>query len=140
MKLLFTILIISIVGFSLIPFIQNPDDILLKIMLIVTSIGLPGIFTFACFTSIRYFPSEHRGTLNGIVGIFAVCGAAIVMILGGYLFDRWNRSGPFILYDCLLIMSTIWLFIIYATKIKNTKFDEMDDKTSALKANMDQEI
>jgi len=75
----------------------------------------------------KYFPKEHRGTLNGIIGIFSVFGVVCVMIVGGYLFDAWDRSGPFILYDAMLGFSILWILWIYVFRIRNTKFDDYKD-------------
>jgi MFS family permease len=132
-KLLITILVVTAVGFALVPLVQSPEDPMLMVMLLITSVGLPGVFTFACYSAIRYFPREHRGTLNGIVGVFGVLGVIGVMIAGGYLFDTWHRSGPFVLYDGMVIFSIIAVMYLYLVKIRHTKYYDSGN-TSAMRS------
>mmetsp|Transcript_20330 Transcript_20330/g.17609 ORF Transcript_20330/g.17609 Transcript_20330/m.17609 type:complete len:93 (+) Transcript_20330:551-829(+) len=85
---------------------------MLYFAVLIASLSLPGVFTFASFLSYRHYSPSHRGVLMGISAIFGVAGVVTVMVIGGYLFDSWDRNGPFNLYF-ILILITLGMVLYY---------------------------
>lgn len=116
-KLLIIILSVAAISFFSFNGVEGAHDYILYFSVLVASVALPGIFTFASFLSYRYYSPEHRGILMGISAIFGVAGVVTVMVIGGFLFDSWSRNGPFILY-ALLILITLGMVIWYKVRGK----------------------
>lgn len=126
MKLIFPILILSILGFIPIPFIHDAYSKLFYVFTAIEGIALPGIFVFSTYLSIRYNPPEIRGTLSGISNGISFIGAIIVLSLGGFLHDHWRKDASFLIYwillgSTLILVSILYKFMIYdKAKIKRT--------------------
>ena len=57
-------------------------------------------------------PAEIRGA---IMGIFTLCGAAGVLLISvgsGFLYDKWNPAGPFVLMGVLNFLILLWALMI----------------------------
>jgi len=121
MKLIFPILILSIVGFVPIPFVKDPQSILMYIFFLFEGIALPGIFVFSTYLSIRYNPPEIRGTLSGISNAISFIGAIIVLSLGGFLHDHWRKDASFLIYWILLGLTLLSVSLVYKFMIHNKK-------------------
>ena len=57
-------------------------------------------------------PSHIRGS---VIGFFGLCGAIGILAaskMGGWLFDNWAESGPFVLFGLLSFILSAWAFAI----------------------------
>jgi MFS family permease len=106
-RLLLVVLSTAAAAFLSFLLVTSPSSITLYLSVVLASVSLPGIFTFASFLAYRHFTAENRGIMMGISAIFGVIGVVTVMILGGYLFDNWTRNGPFLLYFMLILITLI---------------------------------
>ena len=114
MKVIFPVLIISALGFVIIPFTKDPRSLLLYVFFVVEGLSLPGVFVFSTYLAMRYNPPEIRGTLSAIGNGVGFLGAIIILSLGGYLHDHWRTDASFILYGGLLFFTLFMVSIIYA--------------------------
>jgi len=111
-RLLLIILTTAAIAFFSFTLVSSPYSIVLYTSVILASVSLPGVITFATFLAYRHFTPENRGILTGISAVFGVTGVATVMILGGYLFDNWTRNGPFLLYFILIVFTICIIFFL----------------------------
>lgn len=62
-----------------------------------------------------YVPQELRGSISGTYSFIGAFGIIIISKVGGVLFDKWNRDGPFLLLGighCLIaLFSVVVLFL-----------------------------
>lgn len=117
MNAVYTALIGGIIGFSFAITVHQPTDIALRIGGVILGCTLTGIYTSAQFLGNTYFPQEKRGVLLGVMGAFGYIGYMILAVGGGYLFDVWIRTAPFILNVVFLVICLIGVFYIYKVKI-----------------------
>jgi MFS family permease len=57
-------------------------------------------------------PKELRGA---VIGFFNICGGIGIMVasmVGGYLFDLWDPTGPFVLFGLLSIVIFFWAMVL----------------------------
>jgi len=116
--MIFPTLIISFLGFMIIPFISDPKSILLYVFFVIEGLSLPGVFVFSTYLSIRYNPSEIRGTLSAISNSVSFLAAIVILSLGGLLHDHWRSDASFILYGGLLFFTLILVTVIYYRTLK----------------------
>ncbi len=71
------------------------------------------------------FPPTHRSKANGIINLMGGIGAALALFGGGYLFDAFGRSAPFIGGSIILV--AVAIFAIFAVK----EPEKIEEKTAA---------
>jgi MFS family permease len=107
----------GIIGFSIAISVEQPTDVALKVAGVVLGSTLTGIYTNAQYLGNTYFPQEKRGILLGVMGAFGYIGYMILAVGGGYLFDVWKRTAPFIINVVFLVICVIGVFVIYKKRI-----------------------
>ena len=63
----------------------------------------------------RGMPSQIRGTMMGMFAFFGQLGTLCFTLVGGQMFDRIDRSAPFVflgIMDTLLVIMTLGLICI----------------------------
>ncbi len=90
--------IIAAIGYSSLFLIENPFGANMKFALILVGFGeIAGVITSQVLIA-KFAPKEIRGS---VIGFFGFCGAIGIMTafgIGGYLFDHWTESAPFLLF------------------------------------------
>lgn len=62
-------------------------------------------------------PEEVRGA---VVSFFSMCGAIGIMvasIVGGWLFDHWHATGPFVLFAGFAALVTVWGLVLRSKNV-----------------------
>jgi NAD(P)-dependent dehydrogenase (short-subunit alcohol dehydrogenase family)/drug/metabolite transporter (DMT)-like permease len=89
---------ISAIGYSSLSLVDNPLSGTMKIALFVVGFGeVAGVIASQVLIA-QFAPKEIRGS---VIGVFGFCGALGILTafkVGGYLFDHWRESGPFLLF------------------------------------------
>ncbi len=103
---------VAAVGYSSLVLIENPFGTNMKLALILVGFGeIAGVITSQVLIA-KYAPKEVRGS---VIGFFGFCGALGIMTafaVGGYLFDAWRESGPFLLFGIFGTIVAIFGFAI----------------------------
>ena len=107
---------LSAIGYTFMGMIEDPlgDTVFLAAMLLGLGEGACIIASIALIG--QNAPAKTRGS---VIGTFAACGAtgmAIAAGVGGYLFDNWMYTGPFVFMG--MVNATVLLFAIYV-KVKH---------------------
>ena len=95
--------------------LKNPESIASKVMCVLLV-----VFTVVEAVSIevlffRGMPSQIRGTMMGMFAFFGQVGTLVFVLLGGQMFDKIDRSAPFVflaLADTLLVLLVITLICL----------------------------
>lgn len=111
--------IIAAIGYSSLFLIENPFGANMKFALILVGFGeIAGVITSQVLIA-KYAPREVRGS---VIGFFGFCGAVGIMTafaVGGYLFDRWTESAPFLLFGVFgILVAAYGLTIRNKVKVK----------------------
>lgn len=100
--------IFAAIGYSSLFLIENPFGTNMKFALILVGFGeIAGVITSQVLIA-KYAPKEVRGS---VIGFFGLCGALGIMTafaVGGYLFDHWTESAPFLLFGIFGVFVAIF--------------------------------
>lgn len=113
--------IFCIVGMSLFWICDSPKSSLTYIILAIVGVGFSGLDTISLYLVNNYAWEDHRGKINGFASLFGVIGILIVSLLGGYLFDIWDKNSPFLLFE---IFTAVGLVILAGVWVKCRKLKE----------------
>ncbi len=120
MKMILPMITLAFLGFLIIPFTSDPKGVLLHIFFVIEGLSLPGVFVFSTYLSIRYNPSDIRGTLSAISNAVSFLAAIVILSVGGYLHDYWRSDASFILYGGLLFVT---LFVVIVIFLRTRKYN-----------------
>lgn len=114
-----TSLIGGIVGFGIIFTVQTPDDFQIYVAVVMLGCILTGIYTASAYLTTKHFPEDIRGILTGIMSAVGFVGYIVLALGGGYLYDVWMPSAPFLINLVVMVFVLIGVNYIYRTKIAN---------------------
>ena len=110
--------IIAAIGYCSLFLIENPFGTNMKFALILVGFGeIAGVITSQVLIA-KFAPKEIRGS---VIGFFGFCGAIGIMTafgIGGYLFDHWTESAPFLLFGIFgVVVGIFGLAIRHKVKV-----------------------
>ncbi len=89
---------LSAIGYSSLFLIENPLGGWMKLALLVVGLGeVAGVVASQTLIA-QQAPKEIRGSVIGVFGFFGALGIMTAFTVGGYLFDHWTESAPFLLF------------------------------------------
>jgi NAD(P)-dependent dehydrogenase (short-subunit alcohol dehydrogenase family) len=104
--------ICAAIGYSSLFLVENPFGTNMKLALVMVGFGeIAGVITSQVLIA-KYAPKEVRGS---VIGFFGFCGALGIMTAfaaGGYLFDHWTESAPFLLFGVIGVFVAIYGLVI----------------------------
>ncbi len=100
--------ICAAIGYGSLFLIENPFGGNMKFALVMVGFGeIAGVVTSQVLIA-KYAPKNIRGS---VIGFFGFCGALGIMTafgVGGYLFDHWRESAPFLLFGIFGVFVAIF--------------------------------
>ena len=101
-------LIINTVGYGLTFFITNPTGGMMMGVMVIIGMGqVSGVITSQVLIQ-QQAPAAQRGSIIGVFGLAGAVGILFCSALGGFLFDSYGPSGPFVLLAGLNGIVAIW--------------------------------
>jgi MFS family permease len=103
---------LAAIGYMAMGFIDNPLDPAVRPLFWLLGIGQISCFTAAQALIGQEAPLKERGS---VLGTFGLCGAAGIMLatgIGGWLFDSWMRSGPFVLVGAANVVIVLLAILV----------------------------
>ncbi|HMS40356.1 MAG TPA: SDR family NAD(P)-dependent oxidoreductase [Pyrinomonadaceae bacterium] len=105
---------ISAIGYSSLFLIENPLGFNMKLALMLVGVGeVAGVIVSQVLIA-QYAPKEIRGSIIGVFGFCGALGILTALKFGGYLFDVWTESAPFLLFGIFGAIT-----VIYGLAIRN---------------------
>jgi MFS family permease len=101
-------LLIGAVGYGSTFFLQDPFSVATIACLILIGMAEVGCIITSGVLIAEQAPDRLRGS---IVGLFTLCGAVgilVASIVGGYLFDHWMKTGPFVFFGAISALVLVW--------------------------------
>ena len=114
---------ISAVGYSSLFLIENPLGGWMKIALILVGLGeVAGVIASQVLIA-QQAPKEIRGSVIGVFGFFGALGIMTAFTVGGYLFDAWTESAPFLLFGIFGTFVVAFALLVQK-RVKRPKEDD----------------
>ena len=92
---------ISGVGYTMLSFLTDVTGGFVYLPIALIGIGEIGVIICSQILVTAESPSKVRGSVSGIFTLFGAAGILVATKVGGYLFDDWKPSGPFLFYGVL---------------------------------------
>ncbi|MEH6607310.1 MAG: MFS transporter [Pseudomonadales bacterium] len=107
-KVLMLTLFIAAIGYGSTYFIVNPFGGWMIVCAVFIGLGEVGCIITSAVLIADHSPVKVRGA---VIGFFNICGGLGILVasaVGGYLFDYWDPTGPFVLFALAAIVVFFW--------------------------------
>jgi len=112
LKIIFPTMSLVIIGYVLGVFATTKDSSLLLLLILFAGIAMPGLINSGHYLAIKHFPKELRGMLSSLLSVIGIAGYLFLSTVGGYLFDNWGRSAPFLVFASMLTAALLGILYI----------------------------
>ena len=105
-------LFIGFVGYGSTLFIKDPFSAVMLLSLVLIGMAEVGCIITSGVLIAQQAPLAIRGS---VIGTFSLCGAIGILFaskVGGWLFDNWMATGPFVLFGGVAGLVFIWSLIV----------------------------
>ena len=105
-------LAVSAVGYGSTIFIDNPTGTGMLICAIFIGLGEIGCIITSGVLVAQQTPEKIRGATIGFFSMSGAVGILVASLVGGYLFDYWLASGPFVFFGVIALLILIWAIVV----------------------------
>lgn len=105
-------LLISAIGYSSTYFLHDPFSAATIACLIVIGMAEVGCAISSGVLIAEQAPEKLRGSVVGLFTLSGAVGILIASVVGGYLFDHWQKTGPFVFFGFIATLVLIWALIV----------------------------
>ncbi|MCB1688694.1 MAG: MFS transporter [Halioglobus sp.] len=114
-------LTISAVGYGSTYFVENPFSAGSIAALILIGMAEVGCIITSGVLIAEHAPDRLRGSVVGVFTLTGAIGILIASVVGGYLFDHWLKSGPFVFFGIISFAVLIWALILRRSDAAGTQ-------------------
>ncbi len=105
-------LFLNAVGYGLTFFVTNPTGgVMIGLMVVIGMGQVSGVITSQVLIQ-QQAPAARRGAIIGFFGLMGAAGIMFCSFIGGWLFDAWGSSGPFVLLAVLNGVVGVWALAV----------------------------
>jgi MFS family permease len=119
-------LFLGFLGYGSTIFIDNPFGIGMIMCGALIGMSEVGCIITSAVLINQQAPEKIRGSVIGFFNIAGAFGIMFASIVGGYLFDEWRESGPFVIFGIAALLVFIWAMLI-KDKIKKPLNIEIEE-------------
>ncbi len=101
-------LLIGAVGYGSTFFLDDPFSISTILCLILIGMAEVGCIITSGVLIAEQAPDRLRGSVVGLFTLSGAVGILIASIVGGYLFDHWLKTGPFVFFGFISALVFVW--------------------------------
>ena len=105
-------LFISAIGYGSTYFIDNPFGTGMIFCAILIGLGEIGCIITSGVLIAQQTPAKMRGAAIGFFTMSGAVGILIASVAGGYLYDLWRPSGPFVFFGIIALLVFIWATLV----------------------------
>ncbi len=113
-------LAISAVGYGGTYFLDDPFSLATIICLIFIGIAEVGCIITSGVLIAEGAPDRLRGSVVGVFTLTGAVGILVASVVGGYLFDHWIKTGPFVFFGLISFGVLIWALLLRAREPVST--------------------
>jgi len=105
-------LVIAFVGYGGTYFVTDPFGSVMIIFMILVGLSEVGCIITSGVLIAQQSPQRIRGSVIGIFNLTGAIGILVASKVGGYLFDHWRASGPFVFFGLVALLVLIWALLV----------------------------
>ncbi len=105
-------LFIGAVGYTSTYWITDPFSVSAIICLIIIGMAEVGCIITSGVLIAEQAPDRLRGSVVGVFTLTGAVGILIASVAGGYLFDHWIQSGPFVFFGLIAAAVLAWALFL----------------------------
>lgn len=110
-------LFISFLGYGGTYFVSDPFSAGMIVCAVLIGMGEVGCIITSGVLLSQQAPVAVRGAVNGFFNLCGAIGILVAAKAGGWLFDHWRESGPFVFFGIVALLVFIWALLVKA-KVK----------------------
>jgi MFS family permease len=107
-------LFISAIGYGGTLFLEDPFTLPTILCLILIGMAEVGCIITSGVLIAEQAPERLRGSVIGVFTLTGAVGILIASVVGGYLFDHWLKTGPFVFFGAISALVLVWALILRA--------------------------
>lgn len=107
-------LLVGAIGYGGTFLLDDPFGVSTIICLILIGMAEVGCIITSGVLIAEQAPDRLRGSVVGFFTLSGAVGILIASVVGGYLFDHWMKTGPFVFFGILSALVMIWAIVLRA--------------------------
>ena len=107
-------LLIGFIGYGGTFFLTDPFSVPTIICLIFIGMAEVGCIITSGVLVAEQAPDRLRGSVVGVFTLTGAVGILIASVVGGYLFDHWMKTGPFVFFGIISALVMVWALVLRA--------------------------
>ncbi|HEY8570425.1 MFS transporter [Microbulbifer sp.] len=105
-------LLVSAIGYGSTIFIHDPFTPGMIVCAVLIGLGEIGCIITSGVLVAQQAPESHRGAVIGFFTLSGAVGILVASVVGGYLFDTWRASGPFVFFSIVAALVLVWAILL----------------------------
>ena len=105
-------LCISAIGYGSTLFLEDPFSLATMLCLVLIGMAEVGCIITSGVLIAERAPDRIRGSVVGVFTLTGAVGILIASVVGGYLFDLWTMTGPFVFFGIIASLVMIWALLL----------------------------
>ncbi|QFU76487.1 MFS transporter [Halioglobus maricola] len=105
-------LAIGAVGYGSTYFVDDPFSLGTIACLILIGMAEVGCIITSGVLIAEQAPDRLRGSIVGLFTLSGAIGILIASVVGGYLFDHWLKTGPFVFFGAISALVCVWAIAV----------------------------
>ncbi|MFV8784221.1 MFS transporter [Microbulbifer sp. SA54] len=101
-------LAVSAIGYGSTIFVTDPFSTGMIVCAVMIGLGEIGCIITSGVLVAQQAPESHRGAVIGFFTLSGAVGILVASVAGGYLFDTWRESGPFVFFSGVALLVLVW--------------------------------
>jgi len=105
-------LLIGAVGYGSTFWLDSPFSVPAILSLILIGMAEVGCIITSGVLIAEQAPDRLRGSVVGVFTLTGAVGILIASVVGGYLFDHWLQTGPFVFFGIISALVLVWALVL----------------------------
>jgi len=105
-------LMVGAVGYGSTYWLDDPFSLPTIISLILIGMAEVGCIITSGVLIAEQAPDRLRGSVVGVFTLTGAVGILVASVVGGYLFDHWLKTGPFVFFGIISALVLLWALLL----------------------------
>jgi MFS family permease len=105
-------LFVGAIGYGGTYFLQDPFSLPTIFCLVLIGMAEVGCIITSGVLIAEQAPDRLRGSVVGVFTLTGAVGILIASVVGGYLFDHWLKTGPFVFFGIISAVVMVWALLL----------------------------